>query len=74
MSGQPRAPERPARGVRGGGGAGRGSGGAVSLLRGRHELRVRGHVALVQEPAGLLLLTVAQTVLENTSYFNYYFL
>lgn len=34
------------------------------MLRGRHELGVRGHVALVQEAAALLLVAVAEPVLE----------
>lgn len=39
------------------------AGGVTGLLRGGHELGVRRHVALVQEPASFLLLAVAQAVL-----------
>lgn len=40
-------------------------GGRGGVLRGRHELGVRGHVALVQEAAALLLVAVAEPVLEH---------
>lgn len=37
---------------------------ARAPLRGRHELGVRGHVALVEEPAAFFFFTAAQSVLE----------
>lgn len=38
---------------------------ARARLRGRHELGVRRHVALVQEPAALLVLAAAQSELQH---------